>query len=48
MTGLIPSDAAAVAIGAVFGALSRYQAGKVAAEWIASDPRRLSGMQGWQ
>lgn len=44
---LLTSDAAAVAIGAVFGALSRYQAGKVAAEWIASDPRRLGGMQGW-
>jgi len=46
MPGFLGSDAVAVAVGAVFGALSRYQAGEVAANWIAKDPARKS-LQGW-
>ena len=46
MAGL-PSDAIAVSIGAVCGAMSRYQAGKMAAEWIAADPKLRSHWQGW-
>ena len=48
MTALafLPSDAAAVAIGAVFGAISRYQAGQMAAEYIARNPHRQS-LTGW-
>lgn len=50
MTGLAPllsSDATAVAVGAVFGALSRYQAGEIAAQWIAKDPTKRTPFQGW-
>ena len=49
MTGLafLGSDAAAVAVGAVFGALSRYQAGQLAAQWIAKDPVKRTPLQGW-
>ena len=47
MTGLIPADAVAIGIGAFFGALSRYQAGRLAAEWIANDPNRLGKFAGW-
>ena len=47
MVALIPSDAVAVGIGAVLGALSRYQVGRVATEWIASDPSRLGRYSGW-
>jgi fluoride ion exporter CrcB/FEX len=46
MTGLIPSDALAIGLGAVVGAMSRYHAGRVAAEYIATDPR-LHKLQGW-
>ena len=44
---LLSSDAAAVAVGAVFGALSRFQAGQVAAQWIAKDPAKRAPFQGW-
>ena len=44
---MISSDAAAVAAGAVIGALSRYQAGEMAAQWIAKDPRTRSHLHGW-
>jgi fluoride ion exporter CrcB/FEX len=47
MAGLIPADAVAVGMGAVLGAVSRYQAGRWAAEWIATDPKRLSKFAGW-
>jgi CrcB protein len=47
MAGLIPSDAVAIGLGAFFGAMSRYQAGRVAAERIASDPNRFGKFQGW-
>jgi len=43
----LPSDAVAVSIGAVFGAISRYQAGRMATEWIAADPKLRSHWQGW-
>ena len=43
---LLPSDAVAVGVGAVFGALSRHHVGRVAADWIATDPKRLK-YQGW-
>jgi fluoride exporter len=43
----LPSDAVAIGIGAVCGACSRYHVGKVAAEWIASDPNRLGRYAGW-
>lgn len=47
MSGLIPADVAALGVGAFFGALSRYQCGKLAADWIASDPNRLGKLTGW-
>lgn len=47
MVSLIPADAVAIGIGAFFGALSRYQAGRLAAEWIATDPNRLGKFAGW-
>mmetsp|Transcript_8253 Transcript_8253/g.23747 ORF Transcript_8253/g.23747 Transcript_8253/m.23747 type:complete len:164 (-) Transcript_8253:357-848(-) len=47
MTGLIPADAVAIGFGAFLGALSRYQAGRLAAEWIASDPSRYGKFTGW-
>ena len=47
MAGLIPADAFAIGVGAFFGALSRYQAGRMAAEWIATDPNRLGKLSGW-
>lgn len=47
MTALIPNDAVAIGIGAFFGAMARYQCGRMAAEWIATDPKRLGPVQGW-
>jgi CrcB protein len=47
MTGMIPVDALAIGIGAFFGALSRYQAGRMAAEWIATDPNKWNKLAGW-
>jgi len=47
MTGMIPADAVAVGFGAFLGALSRYQVGRMAAEWIATDPNRLGKLGGW-
>jgi fluoride ion exporter CrcB/FEX len=47
MPALIPADAVAIGVGAFFGAVSRYQAGRVAAEWIATDPNRLGKFSGW-
>jgi fluoride exporter len=44
---LLSSDAGAVAVGAVIGALSRYQAGEMAAQWIARDPTKRATFQGW-
>ena len=46
MTGILPHDALALGIGAFLGAMSRYQAGRLFAEYIASDPK-LSRYQGW-
>lgn len=43
----IPSEAIAVGVGAVCGALTRYQCGRLAGEWIASDPNRLGALTGW-
>ena len=49
MTGLalIPADAIAIGVGAFFGALARYQVGRVAAEYIANDPTRFGKFTGW-
>lgn len=47
MPALIPNDAIALGIGAFCGAMSRYQAGRLAAEWIASDPKRLAHYSVW-
>mmetsp|Transcript_1954 Transcript_1954/g.4574 ORF Transcript_1954/g.4574 Transcript_1954/m.4574 type:complete len:109 (-) Transcript_1954:783-1109(-) len=47
MSGLVPFDVAALGIGAFFGALSRYQAGKVAADFISTDPKRFGKLAGW-
>jgi CrcB protein len=44
---LIPTDAVAVGIGAALGALSRHHAGRIAAEYIATDPNRLQKFAGW-
>ena len=41
------SDAAAVGVGAVCGALCRYQVGRVAADRIAADPKRFGHYTGW-
>lgn len=41
------SDAAAVGVGAVCGALCRYQVGRVAAERIAADPSKFGQYSGW-
>jgi CrcB protein len=41
------SDAAAVGVGAVCGALCRHQIGRVAAERIAADPKRYGPWTGW-
>jgi CrcB protein len=47
MACLVANDAVALGIGAFFGAMSRHQAGRLAAEWIATDPNRLGRYQGW-
>mmetsp|Transcript_9697 Transcript_9697/g.23723 ORF Transcript_9697/g.23723 Transcript_9697/m.23723 type:complete len:122 (+) Transcript_9697:162-527(+) len=47
MFGLVPVDVAALGIGAFVGAMSRYQAGKIAADFISSDPKRLAKFTGW-
>jgi len=47
MSGLVPVDVAALGVGAFFGALSRYQAGKIAADFIATDPKRFGKLAGW-
>mmetsp|Transcript_14348 Transcript_14348/g.22396 ORF Transcript_14348/g.22396 Transcript_14348/m.22396 type:complete len:156 (+) Transcript_14348:139-606(+) len=49
MTGLIPfaSDAAAVGMGAVCGALCRHQVGRLAAERVAADPKGFGRFAGW-
>ena len=44
---MIPADALAIGIGAFLGAVSRYQAGRMAAEWIATDPNKLNKFAGW-
>lgn len=43
----VVSDAAAVGVGAVCGALCRYQVGRVAADRIAADPKRFGHYSGW-
>lgn len=40
-TMTLPADAIAIGIGATLGALSRHHAGRVTAEWIATDPHHL-------
>ena len=47
MSGLIPADAIAIGIGAFLGALSRYQIGRLATEWISQDPNRWGKLSGW-
>jgi len=32
----------------MIGALSRYQAGKIASDFIATDPKRFGKLTGWQ
>lgn len=44
---LMLGDAAAIGIGAVAGAICRYQIGNIAASKIAQDPKRLSFISGW-
>jgi fluoride exporter len=44
---LIPHDAIALGIGAFMGVMSRYQVGRLAGEWIATDPNRLVRYAGW-
>jgi len=41
------SDAAAVGVGAVCGALCRYQIGRLAVDRIAADPKRFGSFTGW-
>lgn len=40
-------DTAAVGIGAVAGALCRYQIGDIATQQISRDPKRFSFLSGW-
>jgi len=47
MSVLVPLDVAAIGIGAFFGAVSRYQAGKIAADFISTDPKRFGKLTGW-
>lgn len=47
MSGMLPVDAIALGVGAFFGALSRYQCGRLAADFIASDPQRFGKLSGW-
>jgi hypothetical protein len=47
MTGLIPIDAVAIGAGAFFGAVSRYQAGQMAAGMIARNPKQLEPWRGY-
>ena len=49
MTGIIPfaSDAAAVGMGAICGALCRHQIGRLAAERVAADPKGFGRFAGW-
>ena len=47
MTVHIAGDALAIGVGAFFGAMSRHHAGRVASEWIATDPARLGHLSGW-
>eukprot|EP00980_Cylindrotheca_fusiformis_P011798 scaffold2816_cov121-Cylindrotheca_fusiformis.AAC.14 len=47
MGSLVPLDAVAIGIGATFGALARQQAGRIASDWIATDPNRLGKITGW-
>jgi CrcB protein len=47
MTGLLPVDAVAIGAGAFFGAISRYQAGQMAAGWIAKNPKQLEPWRGY-
>lgn len=44
---LFPNDGVAVAIGAVFGSLARYQIGRLAAEKLAQDTPRWQALQGY-
>jgi fluoride exporter len=43
----VAGDAMAIGFGAVLGALTRYQCGKWAASWIASDPQRFGKFTTW-
>ncbi len=47
MSGLLPADVMALGVGAFLGALSRYQCGKLATDWIATDPSRLGKFAAW-
>jgi CrcB protein len=47
MTLPLAGDALAIGVGAFFGAMSRHQAGRVAADWIAKDPNTLGRYSGW-
>lgn len=46
MATLIPHETVAIGVGAVCGALTRYQCGRVFGEWIASDPNLLKKQGG--
>ena len=46
-TTLLLPDALALGAGAFLGAVSRHQAGRLAAEWIALDPTHNRRYRGW-
>jgi len=46
MTGILPNDAVAIGVGAFFGAMTRYQVGRWAADYIAKDVEKLGHLQG--
>ena len=47
MSAIVPTDAIVIGFGAFCGALTRYQCGQVAAEWIAKDPKLRGHLHGW-
>ena len=46
MTTLISNDAIAIGLGAFFGAMTRYQVGRLAADYIAKDVEKFGHLQG--
>jgi protein CrcB len=46
-SGIVTADIISIGIGAIFGAIARYQIGLVASDYIATNPTLYSKYQGW-